>query len=99
MTRARARGVARLLQRGAPALKLGARAAADEVEQARAVARGKQQHALCACAVPPSAAHLLVVPLRDPTSCLSTPPDDCCEYRLLWRVCLSLNVCCSVYAL
>ena len=63
MTRARAHGVARLLQCGAPALKLGARATADEVEQARAVARGKQQHALRARAVPPRAADLLVVPL------------------------------------
>ena len=61
---ASAHGGARLLERGAAALKLGARAAADEVKQARAVARGKQQHTLCARAVAPRAAHLLVVALR-----------------------------------
>lgn len=77
---ARAHGGAHLLQRGAAALKLGARAAADEVEQARAVARGKQQHAFCARAVPPCAAHLLVVALRESTFwSANRPPGHRCD--------------------
>jgi len=59
----RASGRPRLLQRRTATLKLGARAAADEVEDARAVARGEEQYALRACAVAPRAPCLLVVAL------------------------------------
>ncbi len=66
-------GRPRLLQRRAAALELGARAAADEVEDARAVARGKEQHALRARAVAPRAPRLLVVTLPVQPWTLITP--------------------------